>query len=103
MIVAGIIVPAAIWLTGRGLDYLKVQRQSVLAGDITNAVLNGVALAASDVQGYADAHPNVDVRSAQVAAAINYVNAQVPTKLAAAGVSPTQLSNLVSAKLAQIP
>jgi putative chitinase len=102
LIVAGIIVPAVIWLTGRALAYFKVQSQSVLAGDITNAVVNGVNLAATQAESYALAHPNVDVRSAQVAAAMNYVTAQVPQKLAAAGVTQTQLSNLVTAKLATI-
>ncbi|HEY5410185.1 MAG TPA: hypothetical protein VIJ94_05595, partial [Caulobacteraceae bacterium] len=102
LVVTGVIVPLMIWLIGRGLQYFHIQTQSALADEIRTVAMNGVYEATSAFQGYADAHPEIDVSSAVAARAAQYVVNAVPGKLARLGVSSSQLANLVDAQLAKV-
>lgn len=102
-LLTGIVLPLAVWLVGRALTYLHIQTQSALADEIRTVVENGVSFASSAAQAAVDQHATVTVPDARVAAVVNYVQTAIPSKLAASGVTPTQLQNLVVAKLNQVP
>jgi|HubBroStandDraft_6_1064221.scaffolds.fasta_scaffold09760_2 hypothetical protein len=101
-IITGVVLPLAIWLAGRALQYFNISTQSSAGQAVVGAVQNGVnALAAAGVT-YADAHANVDVHDAYLASVLSYANSTVPARIAASGITPAQLTALATNRLSQI-
>jgi hypothetical protein len=101
-IITGIVLPLAIWLAGRAMQYFHVQTQSAAGQIVVKAIENGVnALAAQGVT-YADAHATADVHNAYVASVLSYANSTVPGRIAASGITPAQLAALATNRLSQI-
>jgi lysozyme family protein len=98
LVFAGVIAPLAVYAIIRALQLMHFNTTPA----IQDVVTRGVALAGQDIQAYADAHPDIDVKNAKVAAAMNYVVNAIPDKLAQSGITQTQLLRLTQAKIAQV-
>jgi hypothetical protein len=98
LIFNGIIAVALIYAIGRALQFLHLQRSPA----VDAVIARGVAAVGDEVQAWADAHPDIDVKNAQVAAVMRYAITAIPDKLSQLGVTQTQLANLTLAELAKV-
>lgn len=101
-IITGIVLPLAIWLAGRAMQYLHIQTQSAAGQTVVNAVENGVNALAAEGVSYADAHSSADIHNAYLASVLGYARTAVPQRLAQSGITPEQLAALATNRLAQI-
>lgn len=95
-LIVTVLVPAAGYYV---LRLLHIQSSSVLGQRILTAASNGAALALSKGQALADAHSTVDIKSAQIAVGVQYVQTALPGALKAAGITPGHLANIVESQL----
>jgi hypothetical protein len=101
-VVAATIAGAVPIVTAFVCRKLHIEASGALNQRIITAASNGAALALSRGHALADANSSIDVKSAQIAAGVQYVQTALPNVLKAANISAPHLSDIVEAQLAKI-
>lgn len=101
-LIAGVLLPSVVWLIGRALQYFHVNAQSTAAQFVVTAVENAVRAEATAGLTYVAGRAVVTVNNQAAGRVLDYVDATVPKRLAASGITPEQLAALVTNRLAQV-
>lgn len=98
-IAAVVLTAVGVWLARRVSRWLGVQEDDRLRGLVEDAIANGIAYAADTVRERVARGVEVDVRSALVADAADYVVDAIPDTLRRFGITPAQLDRKIRARL----
>jgi hypothetical protein len=100
--VAGVLLPSIVWLIGRGLQMMHISQQSTAGKFVVQAVENAVQAEAAPATTYIAGRAVVSLDNQAAANVLRYAAATVPQRIVQSGITPAQLSALVTNRLNQI-